>query len=563
MTEQDEQKLAGKHSDPTRAADPQAPEPISTFRKVRLGALVCILVLLCAAALAVRARMRRQEERQRQEVAGMVAEMRVLAAGIGPSVPLQKISDAFRQCLDLWGRIEALDPGNTQAHRLMVALTYAAGSTYTPRSIEWAASLFNQLDPRAIAPELDGDLYRRAFAALSPFPDLQVDAVGVEIQPAGIQYLRSCGLLWAIARSITEGAQSDTARAERLCRWFALHMCPERLSDLPADPYMAVWRGYGSPAELAWTYAELARQVGLRCEVVVPQEGDESAGGRLLIQVSPSDGPPLLVDPEYAVPLLDADSGQPLSVERIYGRPASAGGPDGGQEAPPAGDGVSGPRLLAALDPSACYPRSLVFEHLLSVMPEHPRVAVARWGMDPDRPFALWTTPIDVLSEMGSESYRRASPGAYAALWALRSGRDASLTGNYVSADSLYSRIAADARPKLAAAEVREAAALLTEELNLASFFAAANTFDAGDFAGAEKALRGYLDGQPAGRWRVPAALMLAETLAARGDGDGAAGIWRDLPPSRAAYGALRLKGLLAPAPLPQVPAAAAPAGPE
>lgn len=538
------------------ARPPQAPAGggISRARKIRLTVLICILLVLAVITVLYNVKLNRQEKARVQALATALAELRTVIKGLDPRLPGEVLGTSFVQADLLYRRIQELDTQNRDAERLAIALCYARGQ------FDQALERFNSLPVKEIAAEIDGAVRRKAAHALDPFQALAADLAGAEIHEDGKQFLRQCGFLWGLARSITEGAVGERDKALLLCRWMALHMLPEEGDTVPADPYLAAWRSHGSAAELAWAYAELARQAGVRCKVAALPPVESQDEWQHLVQVYPGDAEPFLVNPFLGIPFLNPASGELLSLESLAGDAEPydallglAGGASGYKA-----EHFRAAELRTALHPYACFPRFMVFDHLLSGLPERPQVAFD-FGMLPgDEGLELWERPVEVLGQMQTRRYRELLAGANRALDVVRQPRLLHLQGHYQGAGALYDAVTESLAKALAEAEVEEGAALLRETMEQAALFSAMNAYDSGRWQDAEEQLRQYLDDYPTGRWQTVARPLLAETLSQSG-AEAADALWRDLPEARRLYGALRLKGLL---PMATVPGTAVSGGP-
>jgi len=512
---------------------------ISRARKVRLGVLICVL----AALGAVLAYVRKKEQQHREAVVAALADLREVVRQLDPALPPPTLSSKFALAESLYQQIRKLDPDNVEVDKLAVPLCYANGSF--DRMLE----LFNGLDAKLIAKdEIDKMSYRKAVQALEPFPTLYADAFESEIHGEGRDYLRRCGFVWGLARAITAGAATDKDKALLLCLWMALHVLPEQHSNLPADPYMAAWRGYGSPAELAWAYAELSRQAGLRAKVAVlpatGQEGDKE----YLVQVYPSGGQPFLVSPLLGIPVIEPASGELLSLDSLAGRPEAYAAllELAGARSEYGTDHFKAAELKTAADPRVCFPRFLVFDYLLSPLPARPQVSFDFGSLAAEERLDLWEVPIQILDQMRTRGYAEQAGKAYAALEMVEGARAIQLQGHNKAAVSAYEALSAELKKKVAEAEIPEAAAVLEEAVEHASFLGATSVYDGGDRQQAEEQLRAHIAHYNSGRWRTLAAALLAEAANEDGDKAAATAMWKDLPEARRLYGVLRMRGLLA-----------------
>ncbi|MHC4591929.1 MAG: hypothetical protein ACYS8L_04440 [Planctomycetota bacterium] len=433
------------------SAEPAAAGNISLARKIRLAVLVCILVALALATVWYRAKQHRLEEQHEQAIAETLEELREAIRALDPDVGLEMYQARYSRAWELWSRLEELYAGSLtpEALRLDVALAYIG-----PRQAE-VADIFNSLDTKEIATELDMPTFHAAAGALDPFPQLKQSAASEKIESQGAAHLNRCALLWSLARAVTKSATTDTEKALKLCRWVALHLLPERLADLPADPYMVVHRGYGSPEELAWACAELGRQAGLRCKVAIVPPADAQGSEQYFVQVYPADGAAFLVDPTLGVPVVDLVSGKLLSLADVADRPQAYAAflALTGQAPADAAGRFGAAELRSALDPHACYPRFLVFDLLLSELPKHPHVSVSG-QLGPGDSLDLWEAPLKVLAQMRSREYAEAVAAAYAPLQMVSSPRGLQLHGLYSTANREYEAIVVDLDNKLAEADV-------------------------------------------------------------------------------------------------------------
>ena len=547
----DEQKADRTDGGPLPNASPQAPagqQGVSLGRKIRLGVLICVLVALCAVTLSYKvSELRRRRQRERDMVASL-EELRLIVRELSPSAAAEVLLARTQRAGELFQRVKELDPENREVERLIIPVYCATGA------FDKAIDLFDGLDMRPALQQIDREVKLRADAALQS-AGIQADDDPF-MGPAGLHYVRTCATLWALARRATFRALDDVQKATALSRWMALHVLPEAADCAPADPNMVLWRGYASPAQAAWTYAELARQAGLSCRVVVPP-GEAGAAQARLVLVEVGGAEPLLVDPYAGVVLMDPESGRPLSLKEVaanQGAFAALAALPGG-DALPTGDQVGGASLKTAAYPESCLPRMLAFGYLLRDLPDHPRVALPalRTGQGP---IELWQGPAQMLLDIDSEEGKKLAARDFTIVDVLAPARKMHISGVYEAADQMYGKGLDQLVQRQKAAETEESKALLAEGLDYGSFFAALNAYDLGDDQHAETLMRAYLKERPDGRWRVLAQLVLAELLSARGDSAEAKAIWKGMPARRALYGALRTRGFMpALPPLPPKPA--------
>lgn len=540
---------------------------ISGARKIRLAVLLLILVGAAAGTFVAKRIERKNIEQVQLGLAAELDELRKLASGLDPSEAQTRLTLRLADAELYYARAKALDPDNQEADRLAVALYYAGGRLAS------ALQRFNDLDLGAIVDELNEADRLKARKAITPFQVLAVDAAGMQIRGDGTLYLNQCGILWQTASRITEREAPDRVKALRLCRWFALHVLPVEPEALPAIPFLIVCRGYGSAAQVAWTYAELARHVDVRTKVaILPPAGSEDRR-QYLVQVYPSDGDPFLVDPFLGIPVMDPVSGELLSLESLAARPELYGSllALAGEESPYGGQDFGEAQQQSAVHPYAVFLRFLLFDHLLSSVPAPPRVAFDFGSLAADEPLELWDVPVRILQQVRTPEYLEQSEGQYRALEMVRQPRLVQIQGLYSLADTMYTGISNSLQDRLPETDVEDAAATMREAIENIAFFSAVSAYDSGDLPGAESRLRGYLEDYPTGPWEVLAQVLLADLLSETGESAQAEELWKHLPRRRRLYGALRLKGLLpmvtvgpqrSPAFIPNSAGAESPAGP-
>ncbi|MGD2176172.1 MAG: hypothetical protein PVJ27_12265 [Candidatus Brocadiaceae bacterium] len=489
--------------DPAEPARPTPAPPadehrgIPRARKVRLLVLVAVLAGLVAAAAALTAYTTGKRRERKERAADALRQVR---QALG-ELDLPAAADALE-------RAAQLAPESPEPPRLAVTVFYASGA------LDQAFGQFNRL-------ELGG--------------------VG-EIHDAGAAYVRRCSLLWNVARRLTRGGTDDRHRALLLCRWFALYVLPQQRSDLPAEPYVVLWRGGGTPEEMAWAYAELARQARLHCRVVI---FPALPGEQPLVQVYPEGEEPFLVDPYRGIPVVDPPSKKLMSAadiasdfHRYRELRAMAGEPPASE-----GDNPGEPALKIAVHPQAFDPRFRAFEVLLADLPVYPLLSADPQEAPPSAPEGLWTAPARIVRKPLTD---QAADRSAQVLQLTGPGRNEYLLGRNNRADALYRQTIADLEAKLAEADVEESAQILGEALENVSFYAAANAHEAGDLDGATERIRDYLTRYPTGRWRTCAQVLLADALERSGDGAGTAP-WDEVPRGRKLYAFLRAEGLLPP----------------
>jgi hypothetical protein len=539
------------------AAPPQPPEPgagsfwrlekfseVGRGRIVRLGIMILVLIALFVATLYLRARTTRQEQQRQQRVAAALEGARGVIGLLTPDLTAAELQDLLQQGNALLSMVTDLDPDNVETDRLAVPLYYATGH------LDDAIAAFNSLDVFPIAEELDSKVWRAA-RPLKAFDMFTPESASSILTQADRHYIRACGLLWGLAHEITATALSEEEKALRLCRWMALHVLPVAAGGPPADPYVVVWRGYASPAQAVWTYAELARQAGLRARVVVPPAADgDTAEEGLLVQVFPTEGSPLLVAPYAGVPVLDVGSAAMLAQEQVVEAPnglARLRELPGGMQLPRA-ERLSEAKMQIAVAIEACLPRLLVFDYLLEPLPQRPEIGLDVTDVT-DEELVLWDEPIATHNEISAGGTGEAISQDVRHVGPAQPGRMLQLHGLHATAAAAYAQRRTVLADQMAEAETEESVAALRDGLEFVAFLAASNALDGGDHGAAAELAQDYLDQYPDGRWRPLAILVRAEALTADGKAAEVEGLWAELPEPRRLYGALRARGLLAGSP--------------
>jgi O6-methylguanine-DNA--protein-cysteine methyltransferase len=200
---------------------------------------------------------------------------------------------------------------------------------------------------------------------------------------------------------------------------------------------------------------------------------------------------------------------------------------------------------VRAIHPFALMPRFDAFDRLSSALPARPRLGYEPGPLPDGRQPSLWALPF-----LTFEAY--ASPGGAARVeeahrWLTMVGK----VGNMLllqpnsQADAVLTELKEQIAKSLAQADAGTDAATLQGEAEVVSFWQAVNAHETGEHAQAAQLLKKYLDGYPQGRWRAIGAAMMADSLAQAGEPDAAQAAWREVPPGRRLYGAMRAAGLL------------------
>ncbi len=480
-------------------------------RRLPLALAGGLLVLLVTAMLGGWAWLRaREADRQRQAAAAVIRARRALRQ--------MDIEGATRAL----GAAARLDPRNPAVARVAVSVFYAGGD------LEAAVAQFN-------------------------------DAAAHNDETLGqeeLQYLRDQGALWSLARRIVGERQTARSRALALCNWFALYVQPIEVSPVPAEPMMVIWTGRGTPAEITWTYAEMARQAGVACKVIA------LPGGAYLVSVLDEEGERFLLDPVEGVPFISPDDGDlqtladlPDSYE-AYERLMQAAG----RQAPPQQEFLDSLQVKAAAHPLAVTRRMHAFQDLLKDLRPRPVLAVNPEAEGIEEPADLWAAPRRIRRAARSSTRDEDALAVYEQLQLVTPARHQTVLGHFAEATAAYREAMAGVRGRIREAEDPTAAAPLEQALEDLSFFAATNASEAGALERAAALVDHYLQEYPDGRWTTLARLLQAELALAQGqEAD-----WPQEPAERRLYVALRRSGRLGPpetlAPAPTRPPAA-PAG--
>jgi len=547
---------SGKQSPPP-AQRPEG-DRISPARKARLAVLLCLLAGVVIVAVILNRRQQRTLNQLREGLSGAIQVMRDSVRRLDPNKPQDELrlskaqgleawdmANAFAEALSSVGDPEESDARLAEARRLAVALYYADAR------LDEAIRLFNELDIKQIEQELDPARLQMAQRAFSAFPALAIENADPQIHANGKVYLQDCAILWQIAWRTTGQAETDTEKALRLCRWCALHLMPVEEEAQPAMPAMVVMQGRGSPGQIAWTYADIARQVGLVVDMAIL--GREGAPQQYLIQVRPSDDEPFLVIPSLGVPVLDPETEELLSLQSLLERPESYAAlmALAGQEAPYEAEDFAQAKVKTVVHPYALFSRFQVLAHLLSDLPSAPRLAFEMSSARSASAPAVWDLPFQTLQQLRTPG--GASEEQLALLQMTGDPRLRQMRGFYDSADAAYENLARSLQARLARTDVVEAATSLRRMIETVEFFAASNLHDARAWPLAEKRLREHLEAHPTGQWSAMARTLLAESFSASAKSEEAARLWKELEHPRRLYGALRLRDLLPLPPLYQL----------
>jgi thioredoxin-like negative regulator of GroEL len=527
-TEQDQNSGDEHLAVPTASAE-GAGDSVSTFRIVRLAVLLAVLIAICAVALWQRVRSSRRQAARRREAALRVEEARARLTALNLAGASNSLQAAYE-----------LDPANSDIATLLVPLLFAGG-------------------------DLEGALDR--FHSLGLGDSARIDGVLSE-------YVRWTSVTWAVAHRVTADGETDVDRALLLCRWFAHYLLPTAADAVPAEPIMVLWRGHGSPGQLAWAYAELARQAGLSCQVVLFPQSPEPPRP---VRVSPAEAQPFLVDPSRGIRVQDPEMEAAVrqaappdpssttdaipdetqmheAVEPAGSAPGAQGltpavttaqsHPDGGQATAAAPGVLSSPLLAVAAHPASLDARLLALEELLADLPDHPKLYLHAPAGGRAEPLQVWLAPGQILAARRDPRNAARVAEESQRMSLVRTARKEAMVGNYGRAGAEYDRCAETLGQALDKADVAETARLIAGSLEDVRFYAAANAHEAGDFEEAATRLAQYADQYPRGTWTVLVQVLRADVAFRRGDVDEACRLWSALPEPRKAYGAARIDEL-------------------
>jgi hypothetical protein len=508
---------------------------ISRGRKVRLAILVCVLVGLGLLYVAVRLRTAALRRQRLESAAEAVQELGRIVGELDVDADPEALRSWRERGRELLEIIAGRDPENAEAVQLAVPFHYVAG---TSEDVLTMFEMFERVDQQSLPLPYD-----KCSEALQPFPKVLLDAFGEAMDPSDFRHVGRTDVLWRLARSLTRDCRTDADRALALCRWLAGHYRPEEPGAAPGDAFTAALRGYGSAAEAAWLYCELARQAGLRAELY--DLGTEAGDWRYVVQVTPSGGTPILINPALAVPLLDPASGALLSREAVIADPSALARLKelGGLEAGQTPEALAQARAKAVCHPKACFQRFVALHYLLSKLPRHPKLALDLAAVPPDKIVEIWDVPVRIADQMVTPQYESASALEHGAVLLARAARMLQLQAMWDPAAREFDRLSADIAAKRREADVEEAVQVLEDAADYAAAFAAICAADAGD-PGAAESLKRYLADREDGRWASLVRVNLADTLQEQGDSDGARAAWAGLPGARRLFGKIMAQGL-------------------
>jgi len=189
--------------------------------------------------------------------------------------------------------------------------------------------------------------------------------------------------------------------------------------------------------------------------------------------------------------------------------------------------------VQVAVHPYALLPRYEAFGRLVPCLTEAPRLSFQPVPLPDGRLPALW--PVPQRTVQAYEDPARVSELNEAHLWIAAVG----------SSRNLLLQPGRQMESALDAADIREAIATLRDEIELVSFWQAANAYDAGEPQRAAELLMAYRRDYPTGRWTSVAGALPGGSLAQSGQTDAARQAWEETAVGRRLYGAMRAAGLL------------------
>jgi len=449
---------------------------------------------------------------------------------------------AAREAVSYLGELAPEDDRVTRATIPFAVAEYVASGD--PRNLEFMGKSFNKLYAKGLGGTVEAQR-RRGRDALAPFEEAAEAAASAEMVPADLRFVADCVASWRICAALAEGSSSESETALRLCRWFALHILPDAESAVVTSPLEVLRRGHGTRVQIAWAYAELARQADIRSEAVAIEPEAAGQPPECLVQVHPRSGEPFLVNPARGVAVTDLATGRSLSLADLTLRPGAyrelLGAADIELDLPDAAfrNAVPG----TAVYPRALYERVIVLDHLLADLPARPTVGLNFAALPAGEHVRMWPLVIAELRKMRDPQEVRRRQDASLLHSFTDVARDRQL-GGLPEAHGEYEQIEAYLRARSAEADVPRAISLMETALERVAFFLAQSLYDAGRKEDAGKRLEAYMEDFPEGRWRPLAAAMQAELLAEQGRTADAARAFANLPEGRKLYGALRAREL-------------------
>jgi tetratricopeptide (TPR) repeat protein len=430
--------------------------------------------------------------------------------------------------------------------------------------VEDAVSRFNRLvdtQPEAMRLSPDPRLVKILEERKANPQTLRTGRLG----PADRKFLSDTCYLYGLAQRITRGAKGETERAMAILEWMNRSVLPLEETRLDALPRDVVFRAWGGPKALTWTFASLLRQVGLRPWVVrVGPEETPEAG--LLVAVA-ADGRLLLFDPLAGIPIVDAEGKRILSLEEVAGSPEVLSAVRiGGEPYRFHTAALGAPDVVTVAHPYMLLPRMQLLGRVAAEIPSSPVVsldmsalteplagrlmpsAAARgdlpWtGGETGARLAVWDAPFETLQLYELPAYRNDRARHYGALSRYQMGRDLTLAGQASNAVLYYGMFLRGLDREVRQRPGSWPAELRAQVVEDTAFFNAQALSEAGAYKEALPALEGYLERYPEGMWRVLARTEAAVCTQALKGREEAGPVWRELSGLRKAYGELRASG--------------------
>ena len=310
---------------------------------------------------------------------------------------------------------------------------------------------------------------------------------------------------------------------------------------LVVAPLHVLCRGYGEAVECAWVMAALLRAAGSGGHAAVVWLPRPAKGEPYCIVGALSDGRLYLFDPYRAVPICRAGDGRIADLQALLSGEQVMDPLFGGPGTPVTLDGLRSATYFVPAHAGNVLPDAWLLSEILRENGRHEviyrsfrddlrNVAAAVFGdraqvkdgftrltaKGRSEAVDLWPVPFKVDQRLAkTPGYYDKVTQAHRAAAAYLVARQAQLFGEYEAAVSLYN-------------DVLQRHADDAEVVEDVTFFKALAAPKVSDRA---QGLAGYLKDYPAGRWRPPATLRLAEIEARRGDKDAALALIARLKP--------------------------------
>jgi hypothetical protein len=139
-----------------------------------------------------------------------------------------------------------------------------------------------------------------------------------------VAHIRNELLFRAIARHVASSEERDVDRCVAAFNLTTRHVALRvaGAADEPLTPFEVLLLGRGSPADRAWAFAEVLRQLSIDCVIISPRDSSEGtlSGDLLVGAILPQDGI-YLFDPRIGLPIPAEDDDSEISL--LPGRPAT------------------------------------------------------------------------------------------------------------------------------------------------------------------------------------------------------------------------------------------------